>query len=256
MFKRWKFILFFLLCLMFALLSNLPIQQVLPHLQLPASIQLVGVRGTAFRGTAQAIIIDQFPLRAISYRNLPSCFLLLEACYQISYGQGTVQLAYNVLNGDTEINDTRVEYPVAELVKHVPNVPVNPVGRLELVIDKLSMVQGKPTALNGQLIWRDMGIDNDGSKISIGDYQVDFTGDQQKLDFKLSDLDASLAVTGKGEVRADGQYNVDIRIEAQTGIDPKVKNVLDLFATKVDYNKYRVEQKGRLPPNLTRRLFK
>ena len=256
MFKRWKFILFFLLCLMFALLSNLPIQQVLPHLQLPANIQLVGVRGTAFRGTAQEIIIDQFPLRAISYRNLPSCFLLLEACYQISYEQGTVQLAYEVFNGDTEISDTRVEYPVAELVKHVPNVPVNPVGRLELVIDKLSMVQGKPTALNGQLIWRDMGIDNDGSKISIGDYQVDFTGDQQKLDFKLSDLDASLAVTGKGEVRADGQYNVDIRIEAQTGIDPKVKNVLDLFATKADYNKYRVEQKGRLPPNLTRRLFK
>ena len=29
------------------------------------------------------------------------------------------------------------------------------------------------------------GIDNDGDKINIGDYQVDFTGDQQKIDFKL-----------------------------------------------------------------------
>jgi hypothetical protein len=256
MFKFWKFILFFLLCLIVALLFNLPIQQVLPYLKLPANIQLVGVQGTVFKGTAQEIVIDQFPLRAVRYRNLPSCILLLKACYQISYERGTVQLAHDVLNGDTEVSHTRVEYPVAELVKHVPNVPVNPIGRLELVIDNLSMVQGKPTALNGQLIWRDMGIDNDGSKISIGDYQVDFTGDQQKIDFKLSDLDASLGVAGKGEVKADGQYKVDIKIEAKTGIDPKIKNVLDLFAVKGDYNKYRIEQKGRLPPNLTRQLFK
>jgi hypothetical protein len=256
MFKTWQFVLFFLLCLVFALLFNLPIQQVLPHLKLPPNIRLVGVQGTVFKGTAQEIIIDQFPLRAVSYRNMPSCIALLEACYLISYEQGTIQLAHDVLNGDTEITDTRIEYPVAELAKHVPNVPVDPVGRLELVIDNLSMVQGKPTALNGKLIWRDMGIDNDGDKINIGDYQVDFTGDQQQIDFKLSDLDASLGVAGKGEIKADGQYDIDIRIEAKTGIDPKVKNVLGLFTTKADYNKYRVEQKGRLPPNLTRLLFK
>jgi len=256
MFKTWQFALFFLLCLIFALLLNLPIQQVLPHLKLPPNIKLVGVQGTVFKGTAQEVVIDRFPLRAISYRNLPSCIPLLRTCYQISYDHGTVQFSHDVLNGDTEISDTRVEYPASELAKHVPNVPVNPLGRLELVIDNLSMVQGKPTAMNGKLTWRDLGIDNDGSKINIGDYQVDFTGDQQKIDFKLSDLEASLGVAGKGEIKSDGQYNVDIRIEAKTGIDPKVKNVLDLFATKADYNKYRVEQKGRLPPNLTRQLFR
>ena len=256
MFKTWQFSLFFLLCLILALLINLPVQQVLPHFKLPPNIKLVGVRGTVFRGAAQEVIIDRFPLRAINYSNMPSCFLLLEACYQISYEQGTVQLAQGILNGDTEISDTSVEYPAAELARYVPNVPVNPLGRLELAIDKLLMVQGKPTALNGRLIWRDLGIDNDGSKISIGDYQVDFTGDRQQLEFKLSDLDASLAVAGKGELKADGQYNVDIRIEAQTGIDPKIKNVLELFATKAEYNKYRIEQKGRLPASMIRQIFK
>jgi len=256
MFKTWQFVLFFLLCLVLALVFNLPIQQVLPHLKLPPNIRLVGVQGTVFGGTAQEIIIDRFPLRAIRYRNLPSCLLLLKACYQIDYEQGTVQLAHDVLSGDTVISDTRVEYPVAELAKQVPNIPVNPVGRLELVIENLSMVQGKPTALNGQLIWRDMGIDNDGDKINIGDYQVNFTGDRQQIEFKLSDLDASLGVAGKGEIKADGQYSVDIKLNVEDGLDPKVKNVLDLFAAKAGYNKYRIEQKGRLPPNLTRQLFK
>ena len=256
MFKTWQFILFFALCLMLALLINLPMQQVLPHFKLPAKVKLFGVQGTVFKGTAQEVIVDRFPLRAINYSNMPTCFLLLEACYQISYEQGDVQLAHGILNGDTEISDTRVEYPVAELVKYGPSIPVNPVGRLELLIDELLMVQGKPTVLNGKLIWREMGIDNDGDKISIGDYQVDFTGDQEKVDFRLSDLGASLAVKGKGEVRADGQYDVDISIEAQTGIDSKVKNLLDLVATNTGYNKYRVEQKGRLPASITRQIFR
>ena len=256
MFKSWKFALFFLLCLMFALLFNLPIQQVLPYVKLPDAMRLVGVDGTVIKGTAQEISINNFPLRNIDYRYLPSCILLFKACYKISYEQGTFQLAYDVLNGDTEITQARVEYPVAELVRYVPKILVKPVGRIELLIDDLSMVQGKPTALNGKAVWRDMGVDNGGRKISIGDYQIDFIGDQQKYDFKLNDLDASLDVAGGGEVTADGQYSVDIKITAEDSIDSNVKMVLDLVASKAGYNKYRVEQKGRLPPALTRQLFK
>ena len=255
MFKIWQFVLFFVLCLVFALLFNLPIQQVLAHLQLPANIKLVGVKGTVFRGTVQEIVIDRFPLQSVSYRLLPSCIPLLKACYQISYEQGTLEAAYKVFDDATEISGARIEYPVAELMKYVPNVPVSLVGRVELMIDELSMVQGKPAALNGKLIGRDLGVDNDGSKISIGDFQVDFTGNQKKYEFKLSDLDARLDVAGTGEIGADGQYNFDIKLNAEDGLDPKVKNVLEVFAAKAGYNKYRIEQKGRLPPNLTRRLF-
>jgi hypothetical protein len=187
---------------------------------------------------------------------MPSCIPLLKVCYKITYEHGTIQLAYDVLNGDTEISRASIEYPVTELFEHMPNLLVNPLGRIELVIDDLSIVQGKPATLNGKLIWRDLGLDNDGTKISIGDYQIDFSGDQKKYDFKLSDLDASLEVAGEGEVKADGQYSVDIKIAAESGTDPKVKNVLDLMTSKTGYNKYRFEQTGRLPANLARRLFK
>ena len=255
MFKFAKFALFFLLCLLVALLFNLPVQQVLPHVKLPSTVRLVGVGGTLIKGTAQEISINGFPLRTLNYRYLPSCIVSLKICYEITYEQGTMQLAYDVVNGDTEISHGRFEYPVTELVKYVPNMLVVPVGRIELMIDELSMVQGKPSALNGKLIWRDMGLDNDGTKISIGDYQVDFSGNQKKYDFKFSDLDADLDVSGKGEVRADGQYSVDIKISAETSIEPHVKNMLDLITSKIDHNKYRFEQKGRLPANIIRQLF-
>jgi general secretion pathway protein N len=255
MFKTWQFILFFVLCLMFALLFNLPVQQVLPYVKLPNTVRLVGVDGTVFRGTAQEMMINGLPLSALDYRYLPSCILSLKVCYEITCEQGTFHLAYDSLNSDTEVSQARIEYPVAELARHMPNLLVKPVGSVELVIDELSMVQGKPAALNGKLIWRDLGFDNDGSIISIGDYQIDFSGDQQKYDFELSDLDANLDAAGEGEIKADGQYDVDIKITAESGIDPQVKKLLDLVAANTGYNQYRFEQKGRLPPNLTRQLF-
>ena len=255
MIKLLKFSLFFLLCLVVALLFTLPIQQVLPYVKIPNTVRLVGIDGTAIRGTAQEVSIDGFPLREIRYRYMPSCIPLLKICYKISYQQGYTQLAYDLLNGDTEIRKTRLEYQAVALIKYVPNAPVKPAGRLELEIDDLSLVEGKPTAMNGRLVWRDMGIDDDGIKVSIGDYQVDFTGNHQKYDFKITDLDADLDMSGDGEVRADGQYNVDIKIQSDDGIDPNVKTVLNAIASKVSHNKYRIEQKGRLPTNIIRQLF-
>ena len=256
MLKLWKFTLFFLLCLVVALLFSLPIQQVLPHVKLPNTVRTVGINGTVLKGTAQEININNFPLREIRYRYLPSCIPLLKVCYKINYDRGEVRVAYDVLNGDTEVTRARIEYQAVELINQIPNLPVKPAGRLELTIDDSSLLEGVPTAINGKLIWRDLGVDDDGIKISIGDYQVDFTGDSQKYDFKISDLDADLDVTGKGEIRASGQYDVDVRIVSADKIDPNVKNVLNLVAAQNDYNQYRIQQKGNLPRNITLQLFR
>ena len=150
---------------------------------------------------------------------------------------------------------TRAEYQAAELAAYMPNAMVQPDGRLELLIDELTLITGRPAALNGKLIWRDLGLKANDEMLSIGDYQVDFSGSPQKYDLKLSDLDASLKANGKGFITAGGQYSLEIKITSETPIDPKIRNVLDLFATKNGYNNYRLEQKGSLPPNITRQLF-
>ena len=256
MLKPWKFSLFFLLCLVIALLLNLPIQQVLPHIKIPNTVRVIGIDGTVIRGNAQEVSINDFPLRDIRYRYMPSCIPMLRVCYKISYERGDVQVAYDVLNGDTEVTGAQLEYQAIELVKYIPNALVKPAGRLELLIDNLSVVEGVPIVVNGKLIWRDLGVDDDGIKVSIGDYQVDFTGDPKQYDFKINDLDADLDVSGKGKVRAGGQYSVDVKIGSDTEIDSNVKSVLNLIATNAGYNQYRIEQQGRLPPNITRQLFR
>ena len=61
---------------------------------------------------------------------------------------------------------------------------------------------------------------------------------------------------GRGTVDAKGVYEVDVRIEAESGIDPQVKSVLNMVAARTSVNKYRIEQKGRLPAQMTRQLFR
>ena len=253
--RLWKFTLFFLLCLLIALLFNLPVQQVLPHLRLPQTIRLAGVDGTVVRGEAREIVVEGFPFYDVDYRYLPSCIPLLKICYRISYRQGTAQVAYDLLNGDTEVSGARFEYPVPELAQYVPNLLVRPSGRLELMVDEMAIVGGKPSEVSGKLIWRDLGIDDDGIRLNIGDYQMDFNGDASRYAFKLSEIKGSLDVDGEGEVGADGQYRVDVRIVASDSIEPQVRNVLDLTAKKISYNNYRIEQNGRLPAQIRAQIF-
>jgi len=256
MLKLWKYTLFFLLCLVVALLINLPIQQVLPYVKLPQTVQLAGVDGNLLEGKAEEVRINDFPIRGIQYRYMPSCIAQLKVCYHIDYDRGRVQVAYDVLNGDTEVSRSSVEYPVARLLAQLPTPPlVNPTGRLQLEIDDMSMQQDKLVAVSGKLIWRDLGIDDDGIKIDIGDYQVDFSGDASRYDFTFSDLNAALDVSGDASVSAAGVYQVDVKIAGETGIDPQVKSMLNLVAASTSANKYRIEQKGRVPASITRQLF-
>lgn len=253
--KLWKFTLFFLLCLVVALLFNLPVQQVLPWIHLPAQVRLSGIDGTIIDGKADEIVIDKFPLRDIEYHYMPSCIPLLKICYRVDYSQGKVEVAYDLLNGDTEVIGARIEYPVTELAQYVPNLIVQPAGRLELQINDLAIVAGKPTALSGKLVWRDLGVDDEGIRLNVGDYELDFTGDPTGYKFDLKDLDANLDVDGEGEVSADGQYRMTIRIIARDELEPQVRTVLNAVATPVDRNHYRVEQTGRLPNHLRNQIF-
>lgn len=255
MFRTWKYLLFFVLCLAIALVINLPIRQLLPHLQLPNTVVLSGIDGSVVSGRARQISINRFPLRDVSYRFAPSCIAMLKICYQVDYAQGTALTAYDLLNGDVEVSETRAEYAASELAVYIPNLLVQPDGRLELLIDELTLIAGQPAALTGKLIWRDLGLQADDDTLTLGDYQVEFSGTPQKYDLKLNDLDASLKADGKGSITADGQYSVDIKITSDTPIDSKIRNVLDLVTAKVSYNNYRLEKKGQLPPGVTRQLF-
>ena len=55
MLRLWKFTLFFLLCLVLALLINLPVKHVLPYVKLPQTVRLTGIDGNLFSGSIEEV---------------------------------------------------------------------------------------------------------------------------------------------------------------------------------------------------------
>lgn len=255
MVRIWHYFVFFLVCLVVALVLNLPAQHLLQHAQLPNTVRVAGIDGTLLSGRASQVTIERFPLDDVQYRFMPSCLPVLKLCYGIAYDRGELRAGFDLVNGDTEITDTRIDYPVADLMAYMPSPLVRPVGQLELSVSELSVLDGKPAAINGKLLWRNLGIDDEGIKLNIGDVQLEFSGNPSGYEFTVSDIDASLDVSGDGRIRAGGEYEVDIRIGSVKGMEPQVKQVLGVVAKNVGFNQYRLQQTGRLPPNLTQQLF-
>lgn len=257
MIRFLKFFLLFLLFLAVALVINLPIQQLLPYAKLPRSVEIYGIDGRLLQGRAAEVVINRFPLRNVEYRFLPSCLLQLKLCYRIDYQQGQLQLGYDILNGDSELHRSSIDYPAAELLAQMDvALPVRPSGQLQLVIDDMSMLENALVSVNGRLVWRDLGVDDADNPLNIGDYQIEFTGSDTQYDFTISDVDAVLDVSGDGSLSDDGSYEIDVRVSSEGTIDPQVRSVLELFAERSSVNKYRIEHQGRLPPKISRQLFR
>ena len=253
-----KFLLFFLLCLAVALVVNLPVQHLLAQAKVSRSVQLYGVDGRIFSGRVGEVAWQRVPLRNVEYRFVASCLLKLQLCYRVDYDRGGFRLGYDLLNGDSEVSQARLEYPVAEILTYVNQpLPVRPGGRAELHIDQLTMRDKSLAAASGKLVWRNLGVDDGDVQLDIGDYQVDFTGSPEQYAFEFSDLDASLDVTGDATIDADGRYQADVRLSAASGnIDSQVRSVLDLVAQRSSANQYRIEREGRVPPKIARQLFR
>ncbi len=254
-FKTWHYILFFVLALLLALIFTLPVQVVLSRIDLPKDIRLSDVDGTLLKGKARQVKLHGFPMKSVTYRYRPSCIALFKVCYRIRYRRGKIDIAFDPANGAVEISHAKINYAAKELVVHFPDLPVRPSGRLELVINDLLVVDGKPTKLAGKMIWRGLGLDDEGIKIDIGNMRFDFTGNPKRYDIKIKDLDASLQVDGKGRIQAGGKYNFEIKIDSRSSIDPQVKYVLELISKRDGFNSYQIKQSGRLSKDITRQLF-
>jgi hypothetical protein len=253
MFKTWKFTLFFLLCLVVALLLTLPVMHLMPWVKLPATVQTSTINGTVLKGKVALVTFNQFPFRGVSYRFLPSCIPTLKICYDLKYDQGSFQVAYDLLSGSTVMTDANLDYPASQIKLMNPTLLANPTGKLQIEVSKFALIDGKPGDVIGKLTWRDLGIEEIES--NLGDYKIDFSGSAAGYNFKLSDLDAALDVEGGGKVEASGVYDIDISIESDIRIDQNIKTILDLAAASTGHNKYRIAQKGVLPVHIVRQLF-
>ncbi|MFA9420605.1 MAG: type II secretion system protein N [Gammaproteobacteria bacterium] len=240
----WKPALFFFVCLVIALLINMPVSQLLAQVTIPDKVRISRLQGTVFKGQAGELVINQFPIRQLEYQVNLSCLLTASLCYRIDFEDGTAMLSFNPISNSIQVTGFEANIPMQSLAAMSNQLLVSPSGSLMLKTDNFTIRQGKLVDINGTAIWKNAGIV--GEDFDLGDYQIDIERGIDLYQFVLKDNDGMLDIKGKGMLASDGKYTINIDIRAQSRTDSRVKNVLELIARKKGLNQYLVHHSGQL----------
>lgn len=250
--KIWKPTLFFIFCLLVSLVINLPVAVILGEINVPANIKLSGVTGRLSEGQVSQIYVNQFPIQDVNYHADLSCLLTLNICYQINYLNGTGRISFNPLTNQATIQKLDVDYSMAELSPLMSQLLVKPTGDLSLKANLIGIKQNKINNIDGFAIWSNAGVA--GENINLGAYQLGIVREDESYRIELTDRDAILDIDGKGRLKSNGQYTVEINIKAKSGLDASIKSLLELSTRKRGLNEYSFNRQGQLPPQVISQL--
>ena len=249
----WKAAVFFLVCVVIAILVNMPVKTLLAQVNLPENIKVTGVRGTLLRGHVHELLVNRFPVQQLNYQADLSCLLKASWCYQLDYSDGSALLSLNAITQKIDLNAVNVEFPASLISTMTPQLLVSPSGSIMLQADSLSIKRGKLVDLGAILVWKNAGIV--GEDLNLGDYQLDVAKESNQYHLSLQDNDSVLDIAGEGKLGPDGSYSLDIRIQSRSGLDSRIKNLLELVAKKNGLNNYNIRRSGRIDTRMLGFLF-
>jgi hypothetical protein len=226
----WKPALFFVFCLAIFLIINVPVGLILNQLALPKNFKLNGVKGQITSGRIATVEAHNFPFRDINYQTDLSCLLSLHVCYQVNYQNGKAYISFNPLTNITQIKQFDVEYSLVELLPLMGQMLVKPAGEIKLKFNQINI-------------------------INLGDYQFEVEREDSSYRFKLTDRQAVQVIDGTGRLKSNGEYLLDIKIQADSSLDDNIKSMLALVAKKKGLNEYLIYRQGQLPPHFIRQLL-
>ena len=250
--KIWKPTLFFVLCLLVFLVVNLPVSLILGQIAVPNNIKLNGVKGRVTSGRIDAIYVNQFPILDINYNVDLSCLLTLSICYQVTYQNGSGNISFAPLTNTAAIQQLNVDYAMTELSSLMEQLLVKPTGELNLNFHQISIKQSKITNVEGLAIWSNAGIE--GEDINLGTYQLGVVREKESYQFELIDKKAVLDIDGKGRLKSNGQYLLDIKILTESSLNDSIKSILELATRKKGLNEYSLHREGQLPSQIVNQL--
>ncbi|MCP4488626.1 MAG: type II secretion system protein N [Gammaproteobacteria bacterium] len=250
--KKLGFGIFFLLCLSIALLLTMPLVHPLAYLKIPHKIRLNGLDGTISSGYIDQLSIDRVLFSNINYQLDASCLLSLRICYRLDFDQGKGLVSAALLDQNLVLSNFQVLYPLENLSTYADKFLLQPSGNLALDIASLTFDQQSLSQIDAQAVWQSAGVS--GEPINLGDYELMVVSEEQAYRFELRDQKALLSVDGKGLLKPNGQYTLNISIESQPGLEPQIKTALEFIAKKQGLNQYQIRRTGKLSNQMLSRL--
>ena len=244
--------LFFIICLAIALALNMPLIHVLAEVKLPDNVRLNKFRGTILSGKIDVLEVNRLQLTDLSYKNEARCIWTFDWCYRILFDQGEARISANIFEQSVTLSDSNLRYPVSEILALFPALLVEPTGEVEVKIDHLTVRQQQFALGSGALFWKQAGVK--GESLDLGEYRLEAVLSNDAYLLTVRDNNALLKVDGKGQLKSNGQYNFNIGIESEPGLQNSIKTALEFVAKKRGLNKYSILHNGTLPQRIISQL--
>ena len=238
----WKAALFFVFCLLITLIINIPVGYLAARIKIPEQIEISQLNGTLFGGQIDTLIVNQVIIQELEYEFDSSCLISLNICYKLNFIDGSALVRFAPITALIELSQLDIEISMDNLTAMSNQLLVKPSGSLHMRSDMVMLSNRQLTDIDAMLTWKNAGIV--GEDINLGDYQLSISKENQQYQIILADKEATLKVDGKGDLRPDGRYSLDISINTRAGLEPRVKQVLELVATKKGLRQFNVRRSG------------
>ena len=238
----WKPALFFVFCLIITLLFTMPVGHLVARVKIPDAVIISQLQGSLLEGQANTLIVNQLIIHDLEYAFDSSCLITVSLCYQLNFAEGSVLMRFVPISGSIEASQLDIELSMDNLSAVSDQLFIKPSGSLHLSSDKFKFIQGKLADIDAIVVWKNAGIA--GEDIDLGDYQLNIKKGSGQYQVSLVDKEAVLDVVGKGGLKSDGRYSLDININAKAGLEARIKNALEFVASKKGLRQYSIRRSG------------
>ncbi|GAB3287072.1 type II secretion system protein N [Parahaliea aestuarii] len=239
-----------LLLLLVFLIVGAP-ARLLPAVLPAGQVQLDGLSGTLWRGSASRCLLQTaagpLQLGRVEWQLRPLSLLTLAPALDFDSQWGGQHASGRVkIHGVNDIGLSQLSARAdASLLRQLAPLAVD--GGFSLQADYLRIRDARPAGARGRLVWEHGAWTAPQGRIALGSYALDFN--QPDADTALAAEVITLAgpVQAVGDASLAGQdYRVDIRIRAEQGaLDPALQQGLSLMA-RPDGNGYHLTLTGAL----------
>ncbi|MCC2617043.1 type II secretion system protein N [Aestuariibacter halophilus] len=243
--RVWQWTVTAIAIYLIALLVTLPARQVLPHLPLPASVQVQGVSGTVWQGKAQQVWIDGLPIHGLEWQISPWHLLIGQARVSLKAGNARdseeVSLSGPLavpLWGEPAIEAESLELylPTDLVIAKLPlPLPVNAGGRFKVSIDTLQYA-GRCQQLQGKGQWLNASVAGTRGPIALGNFDAQLMCDDGSVMIGVRPPN-EFGLTADATVSPELQFSVIGRFKPADNLPEEVHQAAAFFG-KTDAEGY------------------
>ena len=212
---------------------------------LPDSVKASGVRGTLWRGTASAVVVESAVLGTTEWRVRPLALLLgqLRASLDLKLEGGALSGQVSTgLGGRIRVRKLYGVVPLSMLSGLVPTEQYD--GRLGLDIESAVVSGGWLVDANGTVDIVGLRIVNPVDQ-PLGDYEISFAGaGDDSLDGAFRDTKAPLKAEGRLILHADKRWEIDGLVTPTPQTPAQLSQGLAMFATADRQGRFKLSLQG------------